>query len=79
MYDKDACLGYVLAIVYVDDILLAFSTVEAENFVVDTIPEKPTILSKYITNVLNTKQKHAQQLTSTAKALAHLLRALSGP
>ena len=42
-------------------------------------PEKPTTLSELITNVLNTKRKHVQQLTSNAKALAPLLRALSGP
>ena len=34
---------------------------------------------KVITNVLNTKRKRVQHLTSNAKALAHLLRALSGP
>ena len=37
VYDGDTHLGHVLVIVYVDDILLASSTEEAEAFVVDTI------------------------------------------
>ena len=37
VYDKETYLGHVLAIVYVDDILLASSTMEAENFVAETI------------------------------------------